>query len=379
MPRVNGTVRQNHAVRPATVWVVALATTAALAAEDGKRTVNVPRFGVTVRVPAAWNLVDWSHDDKAFTLSLPQDSKSQVGYVGCRMRVTDEKLDELKKRFAAEAEAAAALAAKQPLTTVKTPDGKKQVVVHRRMLKNEVAPLTSPTVPIELVERFGGRKLSAEWECEDSEQRRWFERRVLLVAGEMLYDFSFDCDEAHYDSYRIDFDEMLAGLKLSTIQLPVEMRPSGYWMQRDFRFGFKLADGWQPSFGPSDRVLFFAVGSTPQASTEQLSVLASPGKPLDFAQLKNELPTEWQKREPTAAVECRDVAQGGVPALETIVRVKRRGTDLTIVERRFSTPTRNYEIRLTCDTAEFARREAELKAMLDSFAEMPAAPQGAET
>jgi hypothetical protein len=234
-------------------------------------------------------------------------------------------------------------------------------------------------VPAELVERFGARKLSVEWECEDSAQRRWYERRVLMKAGDLLYDFSFECDEAHYDSYGIDFDEMLAGLKLTGVQLPVERRPSGYWMQRDFRFGLKLAGGWEPSFGPSDRVLFFAVGTSPNVSIEQISIQASPPKPLDFARLKADLPEEWKKQELEPTVEFREVAQGGVGALETIVRTRRGKDQVTIVERRFSTKTRNYEIRLVCDTRYFGTDEADLRAMLDSFAEMPAEAQASET
>jgi hypothetical protein len=372
------------------IWA-AVAPPAATAAEDGKRAVDVPRFGVRVRVPQAWTVVDWSRDDRAFQLQMPQDAKSKVGHVTCRMRVANEDLAEAQKRFAAEA--AAADAAEKARAAAPKPVGPVAYEV-RRLLKNELSPLAAPTVPAELVERFGARKLVVEWECEDSSQRRWYERRVLMKAGDLLYDFSFDCDEAHYDSYGIDFDEMLAGLKLTGIQLPVERRPSGYWMQRDFRFGFKLAGGWEPSFGPSDRVLFFAVGSTPNASVEQLSVLASPGKPLDFAQLKAQLPDEWKKRETVPGnavsgtaitgdmgptVESREVAQGGVTALETIVKTRRGKSFVTIIERRFSTRTRNYEIRLTCDTASFALREAELREMLDSFAEMPAEVQASET
>jgi hypothetical protein len=363
-----------------TALVVALvpaAPAAAWAADDGKRAVDVPRFGVRVRVPQAWSLIDWSRDDRAFQLQMPQDGRSKVGHVTCRMRVSGEDLNEVKQRFTAEDEADAA-AAKARAAAPK-PAGPIPYAVRRRLLKNAVTPLSAPTVPAELVERFGARKLSAEWECEDVESRRWYERRVLMKAGDLLYDFSFDCDEAHFDSYGIDFDEMLAGLKLTGIQLPVERRPSGYWMQRDFRFGFKLAGGWEPSFGPSDRVLFFAIGSTPDASNEQLSVLASPGKALDFAQLKAELPDEWKKREFEPVVECREVAQGGLTALETIVKTRRGKALVTIIERRFSTPTRNYEIRLTCDAAVFAAREAELRTMLDSFAEMPETPQAAET
>jgi hypothetical protein len=108
-------------------------------------------------------------------------------------------------------------------------------------------------------------------------------------------------------------------------------------------------------------------------------VQASPLKQLDFARLKTELPEEWKKREFEPVVEVRETVQGGVPALETIVKTRRGKNHVIIIERRFSTAKRNYEVRLTCDSAVYWLRESDLRAMLDSFAEMPAEAQASET
>src|SRR5689334_5548072 len=75
---------------------------ASFAAEDGKRAVDVPRFGVHVRVPQAWDLVDWSRDDTAFVVDLPQDANSPVGHVTCTIAVAPENLEVYRDRFAAE-------------------------------------------------------------------------------------------------------------------------------------------------------------------------------------------------------------------------------------------------------------------------------------
>ena len=44
---------------------------------------------------------------------------------------------------------------------------------------------------------------------------------------------------------------------------------------------------------------------------------------------------------------------------------------MTTLERRFRTKLRNYEIKFSCETKEFERRETELRAALDAFIELP--------
>jgi hypothetical protein len=84
------------------------------------------------------------------------------------------------------------------------------------------------------------------------------------------------------------------------------------------------------------------------------------------------MPVEVKRVDAAAEVTCKLVPQGRWNALETVVRTKRGATEVTIVERRFQTAERNYEVKLTCETSEFRRREAELRTMLDGFIEAPA-------
>lgn len=334
-------------------------------AQDGKRAVDVPRFGVHARVPAAWELVDWSRDDTAFVVDLPQDSNSPVGHVTLTVAVAPERLEVYQKQFADES----AQTGEAPATKT-TP--------RRRLLLNEITPLATPPIAAGLVKKFG-RRLTVEWEFENVAGVRWYERRLLAVGDRMLYTFTFDSDESHYDAYLPDFDEMFAAAKLEPLDVAVVRLPEGYWMQRDFRFALKLPDGWRPAFSPSDRVLFYAVGAARGLISDNLSVLASPLKPFDLEKLRDEMPADVKRLDPDAEVACKLVPQGRWNALETVIHTKRGAVDVTIVERRFSTATRNYEVKLTCETAEFAKRETELRAVLNTFIEVPPEAKQSET
>ena len=86
-----------------------------------------------------------------------------------------------------------------------------------------------------------------------------------------------------------------------------------------------------------------------------------------------------ERLDAAADVSCKLVPQGGVTALETLIRTKRGPTEVTILERRFRTKTRNYEVKITCASEEFRKIEAELRATLDGFAELPPAAKPSET
>lgn len=345
---------------------VAIAAVGSLfAAEDGKRAVDVPRFGVHVRVPQAWDLVDWSRDDTAFVVDLPQDGNSPVGHVTCTIAVAPESLEIYRERFAAEAKAAG-----DAPPTKTTP--------RRKLLRNEISELKAPSIAPDLVKKFG-RRLSAEWEFENIAGVRWYERRVLAVGDGMLYTFTFDSDESHYDAYGPEFDEMFAAAKLDPIEVAVTKLGEGYWMQRDFRFALRLPQAWRPAFGASDRVLFFAAGKAHGLFSDNVSVLASPLRPLDLEKLRDEMPADVKRIDAAAEVSCRIVPQGRWTALETLVHTKRGGVAVTILERRFQSGLRNYEVKLTCESEEFRTREAELRAVLDGFAEVPADAKPSET
>jgi hypothetical protein len=207
------------------------------------------------------------------------------------------------------------------------------------------------------------------WEVETPTEHL-FEVRTQVISDGTLYTFSLATDEAHYESYRLDFEEMFASSVFSPPEMGLRRMPAGYWMQRDFHFALQLPEGWKPGFSPNDKVLFFATGASHEAFTDNFLVLASPVHALDFDELKERLPRDIAQADPEAKVRCTVVAQGGTTALETIVQTKRGPFEITVLERRFRSKLRNYEVKFTCEASEFKKIEAELRKALDSFVEV---------
>lgn len=323
------------------------------AADDGRRAVEVKRYGISVRVPQAWRLITWGRDAEAFALKLPQDTGSTAGLVWCELGVAPENLDDYRQRIAAEEvspPAAPGLGA-------------------RRLVENRLEAVDPRQFGEELARRLGQRLVSV-WEFDNDKGVHIFEVRVRIVHDGTLYTFGLTTDEAHYDAYRLDFEEMLASSKLSPPETGLQRLPQGYWMQRDFRFAIRLPEGWKPSFGPNDNVLFFATGRTHQVFTDNLLVLASPPRPLDLAHLRDVLPEDIKKQDEHAVVEANIVRQGPLEALETVVRTRRGSLEVTILQRRFRTPLRNYDVKFTCESGEFEKLQEQLRRALDSFVEL---------
>lgn len=341
--------------------VVASGDHTAAAAEDGKRAVDVPRYGVRTRVPQAWTLIDWGTNERAFELQLPQDKGSKVGYVRCTITPAPESLEALRKEAG---------------VAVDDPNAKPKIT--RKLKTNELAPLTSPAWPDDLVKQFG-RRLTIEWECEDSDERRWYERTVYVIGDGLMFSFTIETDEAHYDSYSLDFKEMLAALRIKIPDSNITKLKSGHWLQADYRFGLNLPKNWRPVFSVNPRILFYATGSAHGTFPDTLAVHASVSQPLNFEQLKIDIAERALKLDPNATVENRIVDFPETKVLESVIRTKKRGVDTTTLERRFRTPQRNYQLRLECTSEEFNKREVEFVEALDSFFELPPPPVGAPT
>ena len=138
-----------------------------------------------------------------------------------------------------------------------------------------------------------------------------------MISNGTLYTFSLATDEAHFEAYRLDFEEMLASAVFTPPETGLQRLPGGYWMQRDFRFALRLPPGWKPAFGPDDKALFFATGEAHDVFTDNLLVLAGPIRALDLQLLKETLPSEIVKADEHAKVTCTIVPQGAAFALET--------------------------------------------------------------
>ena len=274
-----------------------------------------------------------------------------MGYVSCELGIAPERLEDFRKRHADEAAAEPVESASRTLT------------------RNDVEPLDEATYGREFAENLGER-LVTEWEYCDEKGQRWYEVRLRVVHACTLYTFTLASDEAHFAAYKLDFDEMFASARFSPPHTGLQRLDGGYWMQRQFRFAMKLPADWKPAFGPSDKALFFATGATHDLFTDHLLVLASRAKPLDLKALQSSLRAEIMRTDPQAQVTCELVEQGAVTALETVIQTRRDDVDVTILERRFGSDLRNYEVKFTCERGEFERLRDRLRKSLDSFVEV---------
>ncbi len=320
-------------------------------AQDGLRAVEVPRYGIKVRVPPAWTLIDWGTNDKAFVLRIPQDEGSPAGLVSCELGIAPASLEEFRKRHQANHEAE-----------------QKRDAPRWKLIENRIVPLDAKRFGQEKAERIGSRLITVWEHVEDT--GTWFDLRARIISNDTLYTFNLTSDEAHWDAYRADFEEMLEGAQFSVPETGLQRLPGGFWLQRDFRFALQLPPGWQPGFAPHDKVLLMASGARHEVFTDNLLVLASPPRPLELAQLKESYPGAIKTEDPQAEVECKLVPQGAGVALETVIHTQRGPFALSILERRFQGQKRNYEVKFTCETTEFRRIEGELRKSLDSFREL---------
>ena len=343
---------------------VCLAAMASGQADDGLRKVDVRRYGIVVRVPQAWSLVDWAQNEHAFVLKLPQDGGSKRGLVACELSVASTPLEEFQKRHQADD-------AGETTENQREDQAQNQREAQGKLIENAIEPLNPARYGKQMVEQIG-RRLMSVWQHDSQEaEPTWYEIRVRLVSHQTLYTFTLTSDEAHYESYRLDFEEMLESAQFSPPETGLQRLPGGFWLQRDYRFALQLPAEWQPAFAPHDKVLFFATGKRHESFTDNMLVLASPAAPLDLAQLKRRYAAEIAKADPRAHIEsCEVVPQAGGAALETVIHTQRGPYQISILERRFRGPKRNYEIKFTCHTKELKASLDKLRKALDSFQEL---------
>src|SRR5262245_29013904 len=192
-----------HFFRILFVAVIA-STLVEIHAQDGLRKVEARRYGIQTRVPQAWTLIDWGTNEKAFVLSLPQAKRSSAGQVACELGVAPESLEEFRKRHQANDEA------EQKLDEPR-----------RKLIENRPAKIAA------------GQWLVSTWQHTDEKGTR-FEVRARVISHDTLYTFSLTSDEAHYDAYRADFEEMLERAVFTPPETGLQRLPGGYWLQRDF-------------------------------------------------------------------------------------------------------------------------------------------------
>ena len=367
---------------PTIALTFCLLATRAVAAQDdepGLRDLDVKPYGVAVRVPLTWRLVEREHNERAFLFALPQQVRERPAYVACELSVAPESLEEYRKRH--EAADRRERERDQP---------------RRTLIHNEIEPLgnvdagaenarddvrgkedASEAHPDADAIAESGQRLVSIWKYEEGDGTTWLEMKARAIHGGMLFSFLLVASEAHFEAQRVDFEAMVQSARLTAPETGLEQLPDGRWLQTEFRFALHLPPEWKPAFGPRDQVLLFATGRAHEVFTDNLLVLASRRRALELAEIRTRLPEEIRKVDPNAEVtRCEIVPQGVGSALETVIRTERGPFQITILERRFAGRWRNYEVKFTCQTAEFERVEAELLKSLDSFREVPKNPPG---
>ncbi len=327
--------------------------------DNNTRAVNVEKYGVSCRVPQAWRLVGWAQDDAAFVLRLPQEKESHEGVVACELSLAPSSLDEFKKRHQAADEA------EQKRAT------EKKTEPRLTLKENAISKLDAKKFNTERTKGWSDR-LDTMWEVPREDGAKNYELRTRIIRDDVLYTFVLESDGEHFEAYRLDFEEMLATVKLTAPDTGLQKMPSGYWLQKAYKFALELPDGWKPAFGPNDKVIFFAKGKTHEVFTDNLLVLASEKKALDFEQLKTSMQQQLAVTHPAAKLEQKVVRFGpaGAEALETAIHFKQGPFELSILEWRFTGPSRNYEMKFTTTTKEFDASAAAFRKSLESFVEV---------
>ena len=321
---------------------------AAPPAPPALRPLDVERFGIRVQHPPGWTLVLKAQDDKAFVLRLPQQRpEDRTGFVACEVSPAPSDLEEYRKRHATSDE------------REQQKERPRRTLVENRLVK-EGEDDSQPELLLSL------------WEYPDAGGNpAWQELRMRTIRHDMLYTFILSSDQANFPTYRPTFEEMIATAQFSPPQTGMERIPGGLWMQSKLRFALKLPPDWKPAFGPNQRVLFFATGVTKEVWKDNLMVLADERPPVDLPHLAQTLPGSLAAADPNCRVErCELVAQGTGQALETVVHTTRGPWKITVCERRFRGKNRNYEVRFTCETAQYEKLKDELQKTFTSFLEM---------
>jgi hypothetical protein len=327
--------------------------------DNNTRAVNVDKYGVSCRVPQAWRLVGWAQDDSAFVLRLPQEKESHPGVVACELSLAPSNLEEFKKRHQAADEAEQKRAVE------------KKVEPRRSLKENSISKLDLKRFNAERVKGWSDR-LDTMWEVPREDGAKNYELRTRIIRDDVLYTFVLESDGEHFEAYRLDFEEMLTTVKLTSPDTGLQKMPSGYWLQKAYKFALELPDGWKPAFGPNDKVIFFAKGKTHEVFTDNLLVLAGEKKALDFDALKGAMQQQLAVTHPAAKLEQKILRFGptGTEALETTIHFKQGPFELSILEWRFTGPSRNYEMKFTTTTKEFDASAAAFRKSLESFVEV---------
>ncbi len=309
-------------------------------------TLQNKHFGLTVRVPQAWRPVALGQGDRVFVLRVPQHRGSPTGYVSCRVSVWTVGLQELARRYRQQ----------HPGNKTAWP----------RLLKLEQKPLDPEQVGLEQAEAAPGMLVTL-WEHRTEEGTPHFEKRIELPQGELLFRFRLQSDEAHFFAYEPEFEELVGSVRFGLPKLDLRRDAQGRWHHRRFGFSLAVPQRWQVVPGPHAGQLFLAVGPRGGAVRDRLSVMAAPKRGLDLDQLARRLPQLISRQDQGAEVEVARIRQGDRPALEVVIRTRRDGVAVVIVQRQVPGERFHFQLTLTCRAETFRQHRRELMEALASF------------
>jgi hypothetical protein len=185
-----------------------------------------------------------------------------------------------------------------------------------------------------------------------------------------LYTFTLRAAEPVFETLHPQLQSIVQNARFSPPETGLELT-EGYCVQKKFRFGLKLPDGWRPSFPLSNESLFWATSKPKGIWNDSLLVIASRAQPIDFEALAAAIPDRLKQEDPNCTVlSCKRVTQGKAgDALETVVETQRGPFRITVLERRYSGHRYNYEIKLTVASEMFETSAEALRRSADSFVE----------
>jgi hypothetical protein len=307
--------------------------------EDEIVTLSVPDYGVEVQLPAVWKLVAKGDEMMVFGYSIPNDAMELEAGVKCEIGTAPETLDEYRVRIDRRAE--------------------RQRTPGVSLKRNAVARTEV------------GERLETEWNYEPPNRPLIHDLEIRRIEHDQLYIFTLRAPHPVFDSLRPQFEALLVGAKFSPPNTGLELTKEGYCVQKKFRFGLKLPEGWRPSFPLSNESLFWATSKPRGIWNDNLLVIASKSQPIDLEELAETLPRGLKKEDPECTVKsCKRVTQGKTgDALETVVETQRGPFRITVLERRYAGHRFNYEIKFTVASEVFEKCAGDLRRSADSFVE----------
>ena len=307
-------------------------------------TLSVPEYGVKVRTPAHWKMVVKAEETLAFGLTVSQGDPPQTAAVKCEIGPAPENLDEFRTR------------------------------VDRRANRERVPGLTLASNAV--IEAETGSRLVTLWNYQPAERPGVHDLEVRVIAQEQLYTFTLRAPDPVFDTVRPQFEKVVASAEFSAPDTGLELTKSGFCVQKKFRFGLKLPEGWRPSFPLSAESLFWAQSKPKGIWNDNLLVIATKAKPMDLDAMTERIREQLRKEDPNCTVKsCEKVVQGTIgDALETVVETQRGPFRITVLERRYPGRRYNYEIKFTVTSETFEKSADELRRSADSFIEF-VAPQ----